>query len=871
MPGVGASLGTSPAFFLALAVAVALTPLLLFCSRRIRSSLKARLTVGFLLVSLTPMGVLAWLDQRVVQETLLKNTRHTLYGAATQAAADVDWQLQTTLDAVRADAQSPEFVAVLSLPPQERQNSAPLSAAQNALVALRRRDPGLMDSYALLDASGVILADTFAPDIGQDRSDRDYFKSAFASGPPSISSVAFSGAEGALSIYFASPVRNAAGVTLGVLRARYKAELVQKLVYRQKDRLGPRAQCLLLDEQGLRIADSNAPAESMAPLTPLAPQLLGRLIATRRTTDELGQRSVSSSNELAQLLRQARQERQSPFFEAKLRDKDQERSQFASAALSMQPWLILTGIPDSERIVSAQLQARNAIALLAGFAALVVVAAHFLARRVSLPILRLQRAAQAMAAGDLSARVSGAIADPLGEIRELGELGASFDVMADKLGQSIRGLETKILELGEAEQALRRSQTNYRSIVDNASEGVFQLDGRNRLLTANPALAAMFGFQSPEQLVAEYNQNPGRFYVDIADGDRLIERARLEGRISGHELRMARKDKKTVWVSINAHTALSAQGEPIVEGAIMDVSLRKRAERRLGILNRHLKNAVRERTKRIEQKAQELEAANERLLKLDEMKSSFISSVSHELRTPLTSILGFAKLIGKDFASRFLPLTRNDELLHRFGQRILSNVGIIQNEGQRLTRLIGDLLDLSKIESGKFKWLDRECLIDEIVKNAVASGSGLFDLKPDVRLVVEADETTPTLWVDPDRVTQVVLNLLHNAVKFTFVGEVRVLAEAHEGGALVRVIDTGVGVPPEELDKIFLKFHQVWRGENDRDKPHGAGLGLSICREIVEHYKGRIWAESVVGKGSVFSFTLPGKASQEREAGARAA
>jgi PAS domain S-box-containing protein len=850
---------------------VALAPLLLLCSRRVRRSLSARLTVGFLLVSLTPLGLLAWLDQRVVQETLLKNTRQTLYGAATQAASDIDRRLQTTLDAVRADAQSPEFFAVLALPPEERQTSSLLSAAQGALVALRRRDPALLDSYALLDASGVILADTYAPDIGQDRSGRDYFQSARANGAPSISTLAFSGTEGALSVYFASPVRNAAGALLGVLRARYKAEFIQQLVTRQKDRLGPLAQCLLLDEQGLRIADTGAPTENMAPMTPLDPARLEGLIASRRTTPELGRRTANRSSELRLLMERARQERQSPFFEAKLRDTDPERTQLASVALSMQPWLLLTGLPLSESRVGAQQQARNAIALLAGFAALVIVAAYFLSQRVSLPILRLKRAAQAMAEGDLSARASGAARDPFGQIRELGELGASFDAMADKLALSIRGLETKIQELGDVEKALRRSEANYRSIVDNASEGIFQLDGRNRLITANPALAAMLGFDSPERLVAAYNANSALFFIDMADPERLLQRIRQEGRICGHELRVLRKDKKAVWVSVNAHLALSEQGEPLVEGAFMDVSLRKRAERRLDILNRHLQNAVRERTKRFEQKALELEAANERLLRLDEMKSSFISSVSHELRTPLTSILGFAKLIGKDFSNRFLPLTRKDELLHRFGQRILSNVGIIQNEGQRLTRLIGDLLDLSKIESGKLKWMDQECRIDELVKNAVASGVGLFDLKPDVKLVVEAEEDAPLLLVDPDRVTQVVLNLLHNAVKFTFAGEVRVSAQAFEGGALVRVADTGAGVPPEELDKIFLKFHQVWRGEGNRDKPHGVGLGLSICREIVEHYQGRIWAESVEGKGSVFSFTLPGKAGKDRATGARAA
>ena len=288
-----------------------------------------------------------------------------------------------------------------------------------------------------------------------------------------------------------------------------------------------------------------------------------------------------------------------------------------------------------------------------------------------------------------------------------------------------------------------------------------------------------------------------------------------------------------------------------------EVAERRKAEEELAWLNRDLEDLVAVRTSELAGKAEELREANRRLLELDELKSAFLSSVSHELRTPLTSVLGFTKLIFRDFESAFLPLAR-DEALHKKGKRIQGNLRIIEQEGERLTRLINDFLDLTKIESGRIEWCDRDVDLMDTVRRALASVRGLFEQNPAVRLNFAAEKGLPLVYADPARMEQVFINILNNAAKFTAAGEVAVaLGLAPDGFVRVSVADTGVGIPAGELDKVFDKFHQVVHRDTLREKPQGTGLGLAICRQIVRHYGGRIWAEANPAGGSTFLVELP--------------
>jgi Na+/proline symporter/nitrogen-specific signal transduction histidine kinase len=251
----------------------------------------------------------------------------------------------------------------------------------------------------------------------------------------------------------------------------------------------------------------------------------------------------------------------------------------------------------------------------------------------------------------------------------------------------------------------------------------------------------------------------------------------------------------------------------------------------------------------LEQKSRELEAAterlqeaNERLQELDRLKDDFVSTVSHELRTPLTSIRAFSEI-----------LVDNPDLVEEERQGFLAT---IVDETERLTRLINQVLDLSKLESGRSDWHIEPIDLRHVVATSAQSAAQLFRDK-DVALDLDLPEWVPKVEADRDRVMQVVVNLLSNAVKFSEpgVGRVSVRLVARNGTVRVDVSDDGPGIAAEDQRGIFEKFRQG--GDTRRNRPAGTGLGLPISREIVDHLGGRLWVESKPGCGATFSFTLP--------------
>lgn len=269
-----------------------------------------------------------------------------------------------------------------------------------------------------------------------------------------------------------------------------------------------------------------------------------------------------------------------------------------------------------------------------------------------------------------------------------------------------------------------------------------------------------------------------------------------------------------------------------------------------------LEAKVEQRTAELKAQTGKLEKANKRLLELDEIKSSLVSSVSHELRTPLTSIRGFAKLCARDFSNHFSDL-HDDPKRVKKSDRIRKNLGIIDTEGERLTRLINDFLDINRIESGKASWHDHFINPCEIIEKSVQAASGSFATSPEVEFKVDLPDTCRVIHADPDKIQQVVINLLNNAYKFTTKGAVTVALKEDPTAITVSICDTGPGIPEKERPHLFEKFHKYQTGDTVTSQHKGTGLGLAICKEIVQHYNGTIWVDSVLGEGSCFSFTLP--------------
>lgn len=251
---------------------------------------------------------------------------------------------------------------------------------------------------------------------------------------------------------------------------------------------------------------------------------------------------------------------------------------------------------------------------------------------------------------------------------------------------------------------------------------------------------------------------------------------------------------------------------------------------------------LQQKSRELEAATTELRAANQRLQELDRLKDEFVATVTHELRTPLTSIRAFSEI-----------LLDNPDLDRETRERSLI---VIIKESERLTRLINQVLDLAKIESGNAVWHITELDLKQVVEESLWATSQLFSER-EICVEVDLADAVPGVMADQDRLIQVMLNLLANAAKFCAPqrGRVLVRLRAEDAALRVDVCDNGPGVHPDDQEAIFDKFRQV--GDAMHGKPQGTGLGLPISRQIIAHFGGKLWVESVPGQGATFSFTLP--------------
>ena len=344
-----------------------------------------------------------------------------------------------------------------------------------------------------------------------------------------------------------------------------------------------------------------------------------------------------------------------------------------------------------------------------------------------------------------------------------------------------------------------------------------------------PLVSRFVGAERAQRAFDDYARRRGRKRIEDLDADAgLIHfaEATLAGAIG----------------SASAHALIGSvvDAEPLGLDEVMDI-LDEASQVRA--YSRQLE----EKSRALEKASSELRAANLRLQELDRLKDDFMSSVTHELRTPLTSIRAFSEML---FEDPKIDLAER----HRF-------LGIIVSETERLTRLVNQVLDLAKIESGHAEWHNEEIDLADVIRHSVQSTEQLFKERK-VSLDVSLPSEPCPLLADRDRLIQVVINLLSNAVKFcdSDAGHVVLGLAADDDCYRVSVADNGPGVSDADQATIFEKFRQVG---DQRAKPAGTGLGLPISRQIVEHFGGRMWVENGADRGAVFQFDLPSRPRHE--------
>lgn len=431
---------------------------------------------------------------------------------------------------------------------------------------------------------------------------------------------------------------------------------------------------------------------------------------------------------------------------------------------------------------------------------------YILAQNIVVPIQTLLAGVQKITSGELTHKIHVRSGD------ELGTLAAAFNTMAQELHELFETLEERIKA---ATRELQATLAYMTAILDNMADGLLATDTDGRITRINPAFKAMLGLQSIEML--------GKRCDEVLDKD---VRELVEATSSGRES----------YAVMEIGMANERIGKAVATAIYKDALLPEDAQEPIGsvLLTRDI---TREK-------------------EIDQMKTDFISTVSHELRTPLTSVLGFAKIIKKRFETVILPNFQeiSDKKVAKAVGQVNENLDIIIAEGERLTTLINDVLDVAKMEAGKIDWKMQKLDVQGIIERAMLATSSLFAKKGLAQLSDIAPEL-PNITGDRDRLIQVVINLISNAVKFTDTGSVTCRARRKRNEVIISVIDTGMGIAEEDQPKVFEKFKQV--GDTLTDKPKGTGLGLSICKQIVEHHGGRLWVESQLGKGSEFSFSLP--------------
>lgn len=396
----------------------------------------------------------------------------------------------------------------------------------------------------------------------------------------------------------------------------------------------------------------------------------------------------------------------------------------------------------------------------------------------------------------------------------------------------------------KAEEAILATQNRLTAVLAALPDAAFVLDASGRVVEVLRDASQLFSV--PEALLPPADGVPvgqGRFLEELLPIDTATQLRELSRNVmrtgASQEIECNIGES---WFEVRLSALAKPQPGTSTEAVclVREITARIKMERS------------------VQQAAMQAQVMNNQLRQLDQIKSDLLSAVSHEIRTPLTSIFGFVVLSRKEFLKRIQPAledaagnmaqtdTAAADSLRAASGRVLENLRIVQEEGARLGRLVDDLLDLSRIESGKTEWRDESCNISDIIDRSVKSLASRFAGRKAVRLLVDVPSNLPTLFADKDRLQQVLVNLLDNALKFTEEGTILLGAQrTNDNSVELWVQDSGSGIPSEELEHVFEKFHQSHGPNPDTTLPgKGSGLGLAICRNIVEHYGGSIRAVS---------------------------
>jgi len=831
-----------------------------------RGALWKKMVVLFLIVSVLPIGAASYWNYRTSKADLKQRIYNELTAIAAAKKEHITQLIKLRQEQVLIIANRYLYRTFLKQVNQKNSDLAQLQVAMNNSLKQQTKVVDAFSKIFILDVKGEIIASSHEGDLGRDESNSDVF---------------INGGKGLYlkDFYFdpdvkektplyaiAAPiVGGTADKLLGVMVVRIKAVIFTEIL-KDYTGLGETGETCLSKKFGDEVVYLNNLRHN--------PDAALKLKVSIVSQD--GMPSILSTSE------------QEGIIEAK--DYRGVKVLAAYCHIPIGNWGLVSKI-DACEVFSPLHNLRNREFYLSLCSIIgVALIAYIFGGRITRPLAKLANASQKISEGDMNVTVEVCHAND-----EIGVLTRVFNLMASKLRESYTHLECKVAERTQALEIINtklKKQQEFNLAYNEIVTMINALAGTEELLSKGLYKIASFS-DSHVGILYRYDENECilKASAGYALGNNAAQRESF-GLGIGIPGQVAREKRRIIVKEIPEDTLFKVKdglGEYVPKsicsfpimlkdrllGVLVLASLKDYSEEKIefidtmsrqmavAISNLESYQTVQRQAEELQRQGEELSMQNEELSsqsdelraqqhaleeknreieRANQAKSEFLANMSHELRTPLNSIIGFSEVL-------------EDQIFGELNETQKKYIHNINTSGMHLLQLINDVLDLSKVEAGKMSLQCEDFPIPAALHDINTAMRNELD-KKNLSFDMEIDERLASLNADKQKVRQIMLNLLSNAVKFTPQGGmIKVSAKGVDGSVQISITDTGIGIKPEDIKRIFERFQQI-DSKTAREYP-GTGLGLALTRKFVEMHGGKIWVESEFGKGSTFTFTIP--------------